>query len=177
MELKSYEKPWLPAFKGAFLIIIGIVALLQIEGSINSLGILFTFLIGAMSILLIGSGVLFKKAKFRGWTVILGIINLTFSVILLLKLNSSERNQLLWIIFAWVIFYALAEVIEAAILISQKNAFAVLFILNALLTFLFGYFYYLIMNNFNPKSLNFIGAIAITFGLVNVLSSYLLSKK
>jgi hypothetical protein len=177
MELKSYEKPWLPAFKGAFLIIIGIIALLQIKGSANSLGILFTFLIGAMAVLLIGSGVLIKTAKFRGWTIIMGVINLAFSLTLLFKLNSPDRNPMLWLIFAWLVFYALTEIMEAGILIKQKNAFAALFILNAILTFLFSYFYYLMMNNFTPKSLNLIGLIAIAFGMVNILSSYLLSKK
>jgi uncharacterized membrane protein HdeD (DUF308 family) len=177
MELKSYEKPWLPAFKGAFLIIFGIVAILRITGSINPLAILFTFLIGAMAILLIGTGILVKKAKFRNWSIITGLINLAFAVFLLLQLNSPDRDKILWIIFVWVLFYALTEIIEAGLLFSLKNAFGALFILNALLTLLFGYFFYVLMHNFTRQGVFYIGIIALVFGIANVLSSYLLGRK
>ncbi len=76
----------------------------------------------------------------------------------------------------WVIFYALSELVEAGILISQKNAFFSLYLLNALLTLLFGYFMYQLNGNFNERSIFFIGIIALVFGIANELSAYLLSR-
>ena len=53
MEFKYYDKSWLPAIKGAFLIIFGIIAMSQILGSIRSLASLFIVLIGMIGIILI----------------------------------------------------------------------------------------------------------------------------
>ena len=64
MELKYYDKPWLPAFKGAFLIIFGIIAMLRIVGTIKSLGVLFAFLIAMIGILLIATGIRYKESAF-----------------------------------------------------------------------------------------------------------------
>ena len=74
MELKSYEKPWLPALKGAFLILFGIIAMIQIIGGIKPLAILFAVLIGATGASLIAAGVLSGKSQLKGWHLIIGCI-------------------------------------------------------------------------------------------------------
>jgi uncharacterized membrane protein HdeD (DUF308 family) len=162
MELKSYDKPWLPAFKGAFLIIFGLIAMLQIFGTIKTLAVFFVALIGMMAILLIGSGLLYKTSSYRGWTLSSGLLNLAFAINLANHLESSGKI-ILWIMLLWVVFYALSELIEAILLIVQKNAFFSLYLLNALLTLLFG-------------NVFFIGIIAFVFGIANELSAYLLSR-
>ena len=175
MELKYYDKAWLPAFKGAFLIIFGLIGMLQIFGSIKSLAVFFVALIGMMAILLIASGFLYKKAKFRGWTLSSGLLNLAFAINLATHLESSGKI-ILWIMLFWVVFYALTELIEAVLLIVDKNAFFSLYLLNAFLTMLFGYFMYQLNDNFNERSVFFIGIIAFVFGIANELSAYLLSR-
>ena len=70
MELKSYEKPWLPAFKGAFLIIFGILAMIQIIGSIKALAMLLVTLISALGILLIATTILNKNTRYKAWNII-----------------------------------------------------------------------------------------------------------
>ena len=88
----------------------------------------------------------------------------------------SPREVVLWIMLAWIVFYALTELVEAGILVRNKNAFFALFVLNALLTLLFGYFLHVVMGNFNPQSVFYIGIIALVFGIANILSAYLLSR-
>ena len=181
MELKSYDKPWLPAFKGVFLIIFGIVAMLQILGTIKSLAVLFIFLIAMIGILLIFTGIRYKSSQFRIWTIISGIIHLAFGIYLSTQLESAKdlyaaREGVSTVILIWVIFYAITEVIEAGILISLNNAFATLFIINALLTLLFGYFLYVVSGNFTSQGVFYLGLIAVIFGIVNELSAYLLSR-
>jgi hypothetical protein len=175
MELKYYDKPWLPAFKGAFLIIFGLIGMLQIFGSIKSLAVFFVALIGMMAILLIASGLLYKKTRFRSWTLSSGLLNLAFAINLATHLESSGK-VILWIMLFWVVFYALSELIEAVLLIVDKNAFFSLYLLNAFLTMLFGYFMYQLNDNFNERSVFFIGIIAFVFGIANELSAYLLSR-
>jgi len=75
-----------------------------------------------------------------------------------------------------LLFYAVGEIIEAGILIALKNAFAALFVLNALLTLLFGFLLLKVSGNFTSQGVFLIGLIALVFGIVNVLSSYLLSR-
>jgi len=181
MELKPYDKSWLPAFKGAFLIIFGILSMLRIVGTITSLAVLFAFLIAVMGILLISTAVRYKTTGFRGWTIVSGIIHLSFCLFLATRVETAKniyeaREGVIAIILLWVMFYAITEIAEAAILISLKNAFATLFIINAMLTLLFGYFLYVIKGNFTPEGVFYLGAIAFVFGIVNVLSSYLLSR-
>jgi hypothetical protein len=175
MELKYYDKSWLPAFKGAFLIIFGLIGMLQIFGSIKKLGVFFIALIGMMAILLIGTSIMDKKSRFRTWTFSSGLLNLAFAINLATHLESSGKI-ILWIMLFWVIFYAVSELVEAGILISLKNAFFALYLLNACLTFLFGYFLYQLNGNFNERSVYFVGLIALVFGIANELSSYLLSR-
>jgi uncharacterized membrane protein HdeD (DUF308 family) len=181
MELKSYDKPWLPAFKGAFLIIFGIVAMLRIVGTITSLAVLFAFLIAVIGILLISTAIRYKTTGFRRWTIVSGIIHLGFCVFLSTRVDTASdiyeaRAGIILVILIWVMFYAITEIVEAGILITLKNAFATLFILNALLTLLFGYFLYVIKGNFTPEGVFYVGIIAFVIGIVNVLSSYLLSR-
>jgi hypothetical protein len=175
MELKSYDKAWLPAFKGAFLILFGIIGILRVYGSVKTLAVFFILLITMIAVLLIGAPILYKKMKFRRWTTISGLLNLGFGIFLLLKIEST-RMDILWGIFAWVIFYAITEIIEAGILIFQNNAFFALFVLNALLTLLFGYFLYVVILNFTLQGVFYIGLIALVFGITNELSSFLLSR-
>jgi len=181
MELKSYEKPWLPAFKGAFLIIFGIIAMLQISGTVKSLAVLFGFLIALIGILLIATGVFYKKSRFRGWTIASGIIHLAFFAFLASRIDTAKdiyqaREVVIIIILIWILFYALTEIVEAVILITLKNAFASLFILNALLTLLFAYFLNLASQTFSDEAVFLLGLIALVFGIVNELSAYLLAR-
>lgn len=181
MELKYYDKPWLPAFKGVFLILFGVIAMLRIFGTIKSLGALFAVLIAMIGILLIATGIRYKNSHFRIWTIVSGVLNLAFTIYLALKVDSAKdinaaREGVSMVILIWVFFYAVTEIIEAGLLAAMKNAFAALFMLNALLTLMFGYFLHIVTKNFTEQSVFYIGLIALVFGLVNVLSSYLLSR-
>jgi uncharacterized membrane protein HdeD (DUF308 family) len=175
MEFKYYDKSWLPAIKGAFLILFGIIAMSQIVGSIRSMASLFIVLIGMIGILLIGSAYLFRKSRFRMWSIASGVINLLFCFLLAFKIE-APREVIAWIILFWILFQAICEIIEAGILISVKNAFAALFLLNALLTLLFGYFLNVLYGNFTAQGVFYVGVIALVFGLANELSAYLLSR-
>ena len=138
MELKFYDKSWLPAFKGGFLIVFGILAMLQITGTITSLAIFFSMLIGMIGILLIAATSSFRKKEVQAWSIINGIINLAFTFFIIIK-ATSPREEIVWIILAWIIFYAITECIEAGIMFSENNAFGALALINALLSLLFGY--------------------------------------
>jgi len=175
MEFKYYDKSWLPAIKGAFLILFGIIAMSQIVGSIRSLASLFIVLIGMIGILLLSSGILMKKSSFRIWSIISGTINLLFCLILALKIE-APREAIAMVILFWIIFQAISEITEAGILFYLKNAFAALFLLNAMLTFLFGYFLNVLMGNFTPQAVFYVGVIALVFGTANELSAYMLSR-
>jgi uncharacterized membrane protein HdeD (DUF308 family) len=175
MELKIYDKPWLPAFKGAFLILFGLLAMIQAFGSIKTLAVLFIALIGMIAILLLSTAILFKTAQFRGWTAVLGVLNLAFAIYLAMHTDSS-RSLIVWTVFAWVMFYAVSEIIESILLINSGNAFFALFLMNAVLTLSFGYFLYQLKENSTEKALFYVGVIAIVFGIANEFSSYLLSR-
>lgn len=175
MELKYYDKPWLLAIKGIFLILFGIIAMSRIMGSIRNLASIFIVLIGMTGILLISSGIIVKKSKFRVWSFISGAINLIFCLVLAIRIESS-RETIGWILLLWIIYQSIAELIEAGILVSIRNAFAALFVLNALLTMLFGYFLHIVTDSFSPQSVFYIGVIAIVFGIANELSAYLLGR-
>jgi hypothetical protein len=175
MEFKYYDKSWLPAIKGAFLILFGIIAMSRVVGSIRNLASLFIVLIGMIGILLISSGVVVKTSRFRIWAVVSGIINLVFCLLLALKIE-APREVIGWIMLGWIVFQSVVEIVEAGILITLKNAFAALFLLNALLTMLFGYFLQVLIGNFNPQAVFYVGVIALVFGLANELSAYLLTR-
>jgi hypothetical protein len=175
MELKYYDKSWLPAIKGAFLILFGIIAMSRIVGSIRNLASLFILLIAVIGIMQLSSGIMLKKSDFRLWSIITGAINLLFCLLLALKIE-APRETIGWILFSWIIFQALCELSEAGILISLGNAFAALFLLNALLTLLFGYFLNVVYGNFTAQGVFYVGLIALVFGLANELSAYLLTR-
>lgn len=181
MELKSYDKLWLPSFKGAFLILFGILAMIRTFGTIRSLAILFIILMAMTGILLIATGIRYKTSHFRLWTITSGVVSLVFVLIVSLQLEHNlsvmdMRNAILPVLIGWTIYYAFTEIVEAGILISLKNAYFTLFVINALLTLLFGYFLYILKNNFTEQGVFYIGLIAFVFGIVNILSSYLLSR-
>jgi uncharacterized membrane protein HdeD (DUF308 family) len=175
MEFKYYEKSWLPAIKGALLIIFGILAMLQIAGTIKSLAILFSMLTGMIGILLLSYTFFFGNNKFRIWTISSGIINLIFTLLIIIRVT-APRAEIVYLMIAWVFFNAITEIIEAGILYYEKNAFAAIFLLNALLTLLFGYFLYILTAAFNPQGVFYVGMIALVFGFANELSAYLLSR-
>jgi uncharacterized membrane protein HdeD (DUF308 family) len=175
MKLKSYDKAWLPALKGALLILFGLFSILWIFNTVKTLAVLFVALIGMMAFLLIGTGVMFKKSKFRAWTFAMGMINLAFAINLAIHLEDHAR-VILWIILFWIVFYGICELVEAAILISLKNAFFALYLLNACLTLLFGYFLLQLKGNFTERTVFFVGLIALVFGIANTLSAYLLGR-
>ena len=181
MELKYYDKPWLPAIKGVFLIITGILLILNIVGTIVSLGVIFSFLIAMMAFLLIGTGILYKNATFRVWRIISGVINLGFFVYLVMHvdkgLNLVEARTLISMTtLVWLIYNSLTEFIEAGILVYLKNAFASVFVINGLLSLMFGFFLYKVIINSTPQGIFYIGLIALVVGIVSVLNSYLLSR-
>lgn len=173
MELKYYDKSWLQAFKGGFLIIFGIISMLQIPGSIKSLGMFFSFFIGLTGFVLLVAPILLKQKKLRIWNIIIGIINLIFALFLIFKIDNPPL-EIVWILVLWVVFNAVSELIEAAILFSQRNAFFAIFITHALLSTLFGYALYVLISDFTEEKVFNIGLIAIVFGLVNELSAFLL---
>ena len=162
----------MPANKGVFFILFGIIAMSWIVGSISSLASLFIVLIAIIGILLMSSGIVARKSRFRIWSFISGAINLLFCLLLALKIE-SPREAIGWIILLSIIFQALTELVEAGILFSDGNAFAGLFLINALLTFLFGYFLNIVSPSFSPQSIFYLGIIALVFGLTSVLSAYM----
>jgi uncharacterized membrane protein HdeD (DUF308 family) len=181
MELKSYDKPWLPALKGAFLILFGLLALLNIFGTIKTLAVFFFVLIAAIGILLIATGVRDKKSSYRIWTIVSGVIHLLFCIYLSARVETVKdfnevREGVILLILVWVIYYAITELIESAILLLHKNAFSALFLLNGLLTLLFGFFLHVVSGNFTAQSVSYLGMVALIFGIANVISSYLLSR-
>ena len=175
MSPKYYEKSWLQAFKGGFLIILGIFAMLQVTGSIKSLAMFFSFFIGMTGFVLIVGPVILKKRENKLWNIVTGILNIVFAIILIF-IADHQNVQIVWALLLWVIFNAVTEIIEALILFNQKNAFAAIFIINALLSLLLGYGIYLILIEVNPEKLFNIGLIAVVFGLINELSAFLLSS-
>lgn len=181
MELKYYDKPWLPAFKGAFLILFGIFAMLNIVGTIKSLAVLFAFLIAMIGILLIVTGVRYKKSHFRGWTIASGVINLAFCAVLFSMVDTTKtlyeaREGVVLIMLLWALFFAVTEIIETALLVTLKNAFAALFLINGLLTLLFAYFLNVVSMDFTPQKVFYLGLLALVTGIVNELSAYLLNQ-
>lgn len=173
MELKYYDKSWLQAFKGGFLIILGIISTLQIPGSIKSLAMFFAFFIGLTGFVLLVAPIILKQKKLRIWNIITGIINLLFAIVLILKIENPPL-EIIWILVVWVILNAVTELIEAGILFFQKNAFFAIFITHALLSTLFGYALYTLISDFTAEKIFNIGLIAIVFGLVNELSAFML---
>jgi hypothetical protein len=74
------------------------------------------------------------------------------------------------------VFFAITEIVEAALLVTLKNAFAALFLINGLLTLLFAYFLNVVSLDFTPQKVFYLGALALVTGIVNELSAYLLNR-
>jgi uncharacterized membrane protein HdeD (DUF308 family) len=175
MSPKYYEKSWLQAFKGGFLIILGIFSMLQIAGSIKSLAMIFSFFIGMTGFVLIVAPIILKKGKLLSWNFMSGVLHVVFALILIF-IADYPREQIVWVLLVWVIFNAVTEIIEALILLNEKNSFSGIFIINALLSLLLGYGLYLILIEITTEKLFNIGLIAVVFGLINELSAFMLSS-
>jgi len=173
MELKFYGKPWLQAFKGGFFILLGILSMLQIYGSMYSLAIFFSFFIGLTGFILVVAPFLLKTDINRVWNFVLGVLNLLFAVFILFKLNGTPL-EIFWILVVWMMFNAVAELIEAVILFYRRNAFFALFTIHALLSMLLGYGFYKLTEVVDAEKLFNMGIFAIIIGIVNELSAYLL---
>ena len=175
MELKYFGKPWLQAFKGAFFVLLGIIVMLQVPDTLYSISIFFSFFIGLTGFVLILAPYLLKINAQRKWNLFLGIINLAFAVMIILKME-QPRIEIYLIIVYWIILNAITEVVEAVMLYINKNAFFALFLMNALLSSLMGLgFYNLITETDNQRWFN-MGFIAMVVGLVYELSAYLLKS-
>lgn len=175
MSPKYYDKAWLQAFKGGFLIVLGIVSMLQVSDSIKSLAMIFSFFIGMTGFVLIAAPIILKKKENRLWNILVGALNVVFAIILIFIVD-YPREQIIWALLVWVIFNAITEIIEAFILFHQKNSFSAIFMINALLSLLLGYGLYLIFLDLTPKGVFNIGLIALVFGLVNELSAFMLGS-
>lgn len=175
MELKYYDKSWLQAFKGGFLIILGIISMVQIPGSIQSLAMFFAFFIGLTGFVLLVAPIVLKKKEFRIWNITTGIINLLFALLLIFKMK-NPLLEIVWILIVWVVYNAVTEIIEAIILFIHKNAFTAIFITHALLSLLFGFALYKLTIDFTSEKVFNVGLIALVFGLVNELSAFMLNS-
>lgn len=175
MELKYYGKPWLQAFKGAYFILLGILLLLRIPGSISALSVLFSFFIGLTGFVLIVGTILLKKKENQIWNISLGIFHLFFALLIIIKLK-HPGIEIYWTLITWVLFNAVTELVEAVILALKKNSFFALFIINALLSLLLGLGMYNLIENFEEARLISLGFISLIFGLVYLLSAYLLKS-
>jgi uncharacterized membrane protein HdeD (DUF308 family) len=175
MELKYYGKPWLQAFKGVFFVILGVLAMMQIPGSNKSVAMFFSFFIGLTGFVQVVAPLVLKIKENRGWNIFNGIIHLLFALSIIFIVGLTEI-RMIWILIFWVIFNVLTEITEAIILFIQKNAFSALFIIDALLSALLGYGIFRLTIDFNDEKIVNMGLVALVFGLVNLLSAYLLKS-
>jgi uncharacterized membrane protein HdeD (DUF308 family) len=175
MSPKFYDKSWLQAFKGGFFIILGIIAMIQIPGSIKSLSMFFSFFIGLTGFVLIVAPIILKKAESKIWNIANGILNLIFAIVLILIVDYGH-SQIVWVLMIWAFFNAISELVEAAILFKQNNSFSAIFCIHALLSLLFGYAMYILTSDFTPEKVFNIGLISLVFGLVNELSAFMLNS-
>lgn len=157
------------------MIILGIILVLQIQGSVHSLAIFFSFFIGLTGFVLLVAPILLKNKENRGWNMLTGILNLLFALVIIIKLK-GDRIEIFWVVVIWVIFNAATELIEAAILLSKKNSFFALFVIHALLSLLLGFALYNLIINFDTERLFNVGVVAIVFGVVNELSAFMLKS-
>jgi uncharacterized membrane protein HdeD (DUF308 family) len=175
MEPKYYDKPWILSFKGAFLIALGILFMVKLPGTIFSLGIFFSFFIGLTGMVLIAGTIALKKKENRLWNISLGVLNLLFTLVIMLKL-ADTGTEIYWVLVVWIIFNAITEIIEAVRLIFKKNSFFTVFLANAFLTLLLGLGLNNLAENFTEERLFNLAFISIVFGVINELSSYLLKS-
>jgi len=175
MEIKYYGKAWLQAFKGGFFILLGILSMLQIYGSIQSLVIFFSFFIGLSGVVSILGPVFLNRKEQKNWTIVTGIINICFAVALIMLINQPRINITMLIII-WITYNGLSEIVEAIILFARKNALGTIFAMHAMLSLLLGYAIYLLTSDFTDQRLFNVGIIALVFGVINELSAFLLNS-
>jgi hypothetical protein len=174
MEIKHYKRAWLPGFKGALFIILGIIAMLQVTGTIKTLAVFFSALIIMIGLLLVSSTILFGRYKYPLWTIITGLIHLVIAVILIVKID-QPRETVLSIMMVWIIYNALTEFGECILLVINKNSLAAVFFENALLSLLLGLSIYGMLGDITAERVFNLGFVAVVFGLVSLASAYLLS--
>ena len=114
MEFKYYSKPWLQAFKGAFFIVLGILAMMQVPGSNKSTAMFFSFFIGLTGFTQVVAPILLKNKWNLGWNIFAGIIHMLFALSIILIVNLTEI-RMIWILIFWVIYNVLTELTEAYI--------------------------------------------------------------
>jgi hypothetical protein len=175
MEPKYYDKPWILSFKGAFLIVLGILFMVKLPGTILSLGIFFSFFIGLTGLVLIAGTIALKKKENRLWNIGLGVLNLLFTLVIMLRL-ADTATEIYWVLVIWIIFNAITEIIEAVQLIIKGNSFFTVFLTNAFLTLLLGLGLYNLVENFTDERLFNLAFISLVFGVINELSAYLLKS-
>ena len=173
MELKYFRKPWLQAFKGAYFVLLGIIVMMQIPSTLYSISIFFSFFIGLTGFVLVLAPLILKVKDNRKWNLTLGIINLAFAVLIIMKMN-QPRTEIYLVIVFWIILNSVTEVVEAVLLFLQKNAYFALFIINALLSSLMGLGFYNLLYETDSRRLFNMGFIALVVGLVYELSAFLL---
>lgn len=174
MNFKFYENSWTPAIKGVFYFIFGLFAIVQ-TGTFETLSIFFDVLILLIAILYFAIGFLSKGIKNKYWTIFTGLVHLGFGVWLSLHYG-GDRLSLFWITILWIIFSGITDLVESILVFRAKNVLGALFLINAILTFVFAYFTIKLISVFTPGLLESLGIMAITIGLVSECVAYILSK-
>ncbi|MCF8366503.1 MAG: hypothetical protein K9H16_12015, partial [Bacteroidales bacterium] len=165
---------WIPAFKGIFFFIFGLFAFLQ-TGTFDTLSIFFDVLIILIAILHLSLGLFVKDIKNRIWIIVVGFFHLAFGIWLSINYG-GERLELLWIVIGWILFSALTDLVEAIMLYINKNVLGTLFVINTIITLIFAYFTLVMIEQYTPRVLSYLGIIAIMVGLVTECTAFIFSK-
>jgi hypothetical protein len=135
----------------------------------------FSFFIGLTGFVQVVAQIVLKIKENRGWNFFSGIVHLLFALSIIFIVGLTEI-RMIWILIFWVIFNVLTEIIEAAILFFQRNGFASLFIICALLSGLLGFGLYRLTIDYNDEKIFNLGLFSLIFGLVNLLSASILKS-
>jgi len=174
MDFKFYENSWVPAIKGIFFFIFGLFAFLQ-TGTFDTLSIFFDVLIILIAILYLSIGFMIKGIKNRVWVIVVGFFHLAFGIWLSIN-YSGERIDLLWIVIIWILFSSFTDLVEAIILFIDKNVLGTLFLINTIITSIFAYFTFEMIEQYTPSLLHYLGIVAIMVGLVTECTAFIFSK-
>jgi len=174
MDFKFYENSWIPAIKGIFFFIFGLFAFLQ-TGTFDTLSIFFDVLIILIAILYLSIGFMVKDIKHRKWTIVVGFFHLAFGIWLSINYG-GERIELLWIVIGWILFSSLTDLVEAIMLFIAKNVLGTLFLINTIITSIFAYFTFEMIEQYTPSLLHYLGIVAIMVGLVTECTAFIFSK-
>lgn len=174
MDFKFYENSWIPALKGIFFFIFGLFAFLQ-TGTFDTLSIFFDVLIILIAILYLSVGFLLKNIKNRVWNIVVGFFHLAFGIWLSANYG-GDRLDLIWITIGWIMFSILTDLVEAILLYVKKNVLGTLFLINTIVTIIFAYFTIVMIENYSPDVLRYLGVVAIMVGLVTECSAFIFSK-